>query len=134
MDKRVKKFAIGTVIAAAAGYVAGILTAPKSGKETREDIKDATVKTYHAAEKQLKALHTELNQLLDEGKKKADELKGTAQENMEKAMKAAKVAKEKAREVLSAVHEGSAEDKDLESAVKEARKAVDHLKTFHKKA
>ena len=57
MDKRVKKFAIGTVIAAAAGYVAGLLTAPKSGKETREDIKNTAVKTYKVAEKELKELH-----------------------------------------------------------------------------
>jgi gas vesicle protein len=77
MDKRVKKFAIGTVVAAAAGYIAGILTAPKSGKETREDLKDTAVRTYSAAEKQLKALHTELNQLLDQGRSKAGELKGT---------------------------------------------------------
>jgi gas vesicle protein len=33
------KFALGALIGAAAGFVAGILTAPKSGKETREDIK-----------------------------------------------------------------------------------------------
>lgn len=30
---------VGTLVAAAAGLVAGILTAPKSGKETRSDIK-----------------------------------------------------------------------------------------------
>ncbi len=34
-----KKIAIGTAIGLAAGYVTGILTAPKSGKETRQDIK-----------------------------------------------------------------------------------------------
>ena len=33
------KFALGAVIGAAAGVVAGILTAPKSGKETRADLK-----------------------------------------------------------------------------------------------
>ena len=31
--------AINTIFAAAAGFAAGILLAPKSGKETREDIK-----------------------------------------------------------------------------------------------
>lgn len=34
------KFAIGAIIGAAAGVVAGILTAPKSGKETRADLKN----------------------------------------------------------------------------------------------
>lgn len=133
MDKRTKKFAIGTVVAAAAGYVAGILTAPKSGKETREDIKDTAVKTYKTAEKELKALHTELSKLMDEAGKKAGELKGSAQKNLDKSVATAKVAKEKARELLSAVHEGDADDKDLGNAVKEAKKAAEHLKSFLKK-
>jgi gas vesicle protein len=33
------RFAVGAVIGAAAGIVAGVLTAPKSGRETRADIK-----------------------------------------------------------------------------------------------
>lgn len=133
MDKRTKKFAIGAVVAAAAGYVAGILTAPKSGKETRKDIKDTAVKTYTAAEKELKVLHTELNKLVGEASKKAGEVKGVVDKNLDKAVEAAKVAKEKARELLSAAHEGNAEDKDLDNAVKEAKKAADHLKSFLKK-
>lgn len=133
MDKRAKKFAIGAVVAAAAGYVAGILTAPKSGKETRKDIKDTAVRTYTAAEKELKVLHTELNKLMGEASKKANELKGSAKEGLDKATEAAKVAKEKARELLSAVHEGDADDKDLDNAVKEAKKAVEHLKSYLKK-
>lgn len=34
-----KKLALGAVIAAVAGVVAGTLMAPKSGKQTRSDIK-----------------------------------------------------------------------------------------------
>src|SRR6185369_1052017 len=125
MDKRTKRFAVGAVVAAAAGYVAGILTAPKSGKETRKDIKDTAVKTYKVAEKELKELHTELNKLLGEASRKAGELKGVAQKNFDKAVTGAKAAKEKARELLSAVHEGDAENRDLDQAVKEAKKAVE---------
>jgi gas vesicle protein len=33
------KFVLGTVLGAAAGVVAGVLTAPKSGQETRADLK-----------------------------------------------------------------------------------------------
>lgn len=133
MDKRTKRFAVGAVIAAAAGYVAGILTAPKSGKETREDIKETAVKTYKTAEKELKALHTELGKLVEEAGKKAHEFKGSAQKNLDKALVAAKEAKEKARQLLSAVHEGDAADQDLDLAVKEAKKAAAHLKSFLKK-
>lgn len=133
MSKNAKKFAVGAVLAAAAGYVAGILTAPKSGKETREDIKEGVEHGVAEAEKQLKKLHTELNQLMDEARSRGRELKGKAQEEMEKAVDAAKVVKEKTRELLSAVHEGDAEDKDLKRAVNEASKAVEHLKTYLKK-
>ncbi len=130
MDKRAKKFALGAVVAAAAGYVAGILTAPKSGKETREDIKDTAVRTYTAAEKELKVLHTELSKLVGEAGKKAGELQGAAQKNLDKAVDMAKAAKEKARDLLSAAHEGKAEDKDLSAAVQDAKKAAAHLKSF----
>ncbi len=130
MSKGTKKFAVGTVVAAAAGYVAGMLTAPKSGKETRDDIKRAAERTYGAAEKELKALHTELNKLMEQGRSKASELKGTAKDNLDKAIESAKTAKEKTRDLLSAVHEGDADDKDLKKAVEEANKAVEHLRSF----
>jgi len=131
--KAVKRFAIGTVVAAAAGYVAGILTAPKSGKDTRKDIKETVQRTYTMAEKQLKTLHTELTGLINQAKQKAGELKGTAQVSLEKAVGAAMMAKEKARELLSAVHEGDADDKELKKAIDDANSAVDHLKSFLKK-
>ena len=133
MDKRVRKFALGAIFAAIAGYLAGILTAPKSGKETRQDIKNTAKAAYTAAEKQLKTLHTELSRLLDEAKSKAENLKGDAKDNLDKAVTVAKQAKEKARELLSAVHEGDAEDDDLKKAIADAEKAVTHLRAFLKK-
>ncbi len=128
-----KKFAIGAVLAAAAGYVAGILTAPKSGKETREDIKEAAQKTVAEAEKRLKQLHTELAKLLNEAREKSAKLKGEAREELDKAVANAGLLKEKVRELLSAAHEGTAEDKDLQKAIKEVNQAVDHLKAYLKK-
>ena len=134
MDKRTKRIAIGTVVAAAAGYVAGILTAPKSGKETRQDIKDATNNAVAEAEKQLKKAHTELNTLLNEAKAEGAKLKGEALKDYEKAAATAKAVKEKTREVLSAIHEGDADDKNLQKAINEANKAVTHLKKYITKA
>jgi gas vesicle protein len=133
MKDSTKKFAIGTVIAGAVGYVAGILTAPKSGKETREDLKDAAGRALAEGEKQLKNLHTELADLLKEAQGAATKLKGEGREQLEKAMMAAATVKEKTRVLLSAAHEGTAEDKDLQKAIKEANKAVDHLKSYLKK-
>lgn len=127
---KTRKLAIGAVIAAGAGYVAGILTAPKSGKETRKDIQNAAIKAKTEGEKQLKHLHSELSDLLDAAEKKGKDLKKSAGEGYDKAVGVASEAKNKAREVLSAVHEGDVHDKDLKSAIAESKKAVDHLKQF----
>lgn len=56
--KKAQKFAVGMGVVAAAGVATGILIAPKSGKETREDLKNKAVKAVetikdsaaHAAE------------------------------------------------------------------------------------
>jgi gas vesicle protein len=127
-----KKLALGTALAAVVGYVAGILTAPKSGKETREDIKHATKTTIAEAEKHLKQLHTQMTQVLAEAQQKAAVLKGKALEELNAAISIAKNAKEKAREILSAVHEGQAGDKELKKAIADGSKALEHLKKFLK--
>lgn len=125
-----KKFAIGAMIAAVAGYIAGILTAPKSGKETRQDIKDTASKGMAEAEKQLKALHSELNKLIDETKDKAATLSGKTRDELQSLIEKARDSKEKAREMLSALHEGDAEDKDLKKAINDATKAIEHLRDY----
>lgn len=119
-----KKWALGAVVAGIGGYIAGILTAPKSGKETREDIKQEAVKIKSEAEKKLKELHTELDKVVKEGQGKADELKTNAQS----ALKAAEAAKAKVKEVLSNLHSGEADDSELAEAIKDATKALDNLK------
>ena len=133
MSKTVKKLALGTAFAGAAGYLAGILTAPKSGKETRGDIKDTAQRGITEAEKDLKKLHTELSQLLTEAKEKGTSVGGKTQKELTDLLTKAKDTKEKSREMLSVIHEGSAEDKDLRKAISDATKAVDHIKTYLKK-
>jgi gas vesicle protein len=130
MNKSTKRLALGTIFAAVAGYVTGILTAPKSVKETRQDIKTAAEQGMAEAEKQLKKLHTQMNDLLSEAKSRAATLKGSAQKELQDAIDKMTIAKEKARELLSALHEGGAEDKDLKKAIGDANKAIDHLRDF----
>jgi hypothetical protein len=43
--KAARKNVLGMCVAATAGVIAGIIIAPKSGKETREDLKKITVTT-----------------------------------------------------------------------------------------
>jgi len=127
------KIVLGTAIAAAAGYVAGILTAPKSGKETRQDIKDKAVETYAVAEKQLKKLHTELGQLIAQITEKAKDLREKGGNKFDDILSQSHKAKDKAREMLTSLHEGEAEDEDLKKAIAEATKAISNLRTFLEK-
>ncbi len=128
-----KKVAIGSTLAAAAGYVAGVLTAPKSGKKTRTDIKAATDKGVVEAEKDLKKVHNELNKIITESKVKREKVGVKAQKDLNGLLEKAKVTKQKALEVLVALKKGDAADKDLQKAVKDARDAIDHLKSYLKK-
>lgn len=130
---KAKKLAIGAAVAGAAGYVAGLLTAPKSGRETREDLKKAVDQGITEAEKQLKGLHTDLGKAVDEAKSRSEELSGKAQKELKDLVDRAKDTKEKVREVLSAIHEGDANDKDLKKAVADAKHSLAHLKDYLKK-
>lgn len=132
-QRNLRRLAIGSAVAGAVGYLAGLLTAPQSGKETRQDIKDSADKAQAEAEKELKKLHTDLDKALGQAKTNSDKLRGRARDELNDLTDKAGDSKEKVREMLSAVHEGEAEDKDLERAVKEANKALDHLKKYLKK-
>jgi gas vesicle protein len=128
-----KRVAIGSAIAGLLGYLAGILTAPKSGKETRKDIKDASATSVAAAEKELKKLHTELDSVIKQAKANGNKLGAKAKKELDALVVKAKDAKEKTREVLSAIHEGGAENKELDKAIKEANDSIEHLKQYLKK-
>jgi gas vesicle protein len=128
-----KRIAIGSGIAAAAGYIAGVLTAPKAGKQTRDDFKGFASKGMQTAEKDLKGLHTELGGLIDDFKKGSSNGNKRAQSEFTDIVEKAKDTKEKVREMISAIHEGGADDKDLERAVRDARAAIEHLRDYLKK-
>lgn len=128
-----KDIAVGALVAGAAGYVFGILTAPKSGKETRQDIKDAAVKAKKQAEHKLKDINDELNQLIERAGELAEQTKGKASQEFEKLREQAVEVRQKTREILSAIHEGEADDEDLQNAVNEVNKATEHLKNYLEK-
>lgn len=133
MKSNFKRLAIGTALAGAAGYLAGILTAPKSGRETRGDIKNVADARMADAEKQLKKLHTELTELLGQAKDGGVQLKGKAKDELDDLTAKASTAKQKVREIISALHEGDADNKDLQRALTEAQKSIKYLKAYLKK-
>lgn len=128
-----RKIAVGTAIAGAAGYVAGVLSAPGEGKKTRKKLKKTAEQNISELEKELKDLHTELGQLMDTAKKKGSKLSSQGDKNFTTAINNASGAKDKLRHVISSIHEGEATDKDLAKALEDAKHSLDHLKRFFKK-
>src|SRR5579864_1541218 len=91
-----RKIAIGAAVAGIAGYLTGILTAPKSGQETRQDIADKAVDIKQDGLNQLKSAQDELDQLLNSVKTKSVTLGSKAREEYNEAVVRAKDAKNKA--------------------------------------
>lgn len=127
-----RKLAIGTMIGGVTGYLAGILTAPKSGKETREDIADKAVDIKDDAADELEKLEDELSDLIGKTKSKTVALSAQAREEFNEAVIKAKDAQNKASNVLRAIKNGEAEDPELNKAVKQAKQAKKNLGKFLK--
>ena len=125
-----RKLAIGTALAGAVGYVTGILTAPKSGKETREDIADKAEDLKEGAEEQLQTAHDELNELIATAKNKSVALGSKARVEFNEAVVRAKDAQNKASHVLKAVRAGQADDPALNKAIKQAKQAKKNLSKY----
>ncbi len=127
-----KKIAIGAAVAGVAGYLAGILTAPKSGKETRQDIKRTANSVKIEAEKKLKELSVELNILITKGQVLAKREGAKAKAGLDAAVQQAQVAQQKVKEVISALKSGETDEPELKQAIADAKKARDNLVKYFK--
>jgi gas vesicle protein len=112
-----RKIAIGSVIAGGIGYLAGILTAPKSGKQTRKEIADTAENMVKDLEDQLRALSDELKDLIKSTKVKSVALSSGARAEFNEAVVRAKDAQNKATQVLKAAKAGEASDPELTSQI-----------------
>ncbi|MGA3150256.1 MAG: YtxH domain-containing protein [Candidatus Saccharimonadales bacterium] len=128
-----RKLALGTVVAGAVGYVTGILTAPKSGKATRQELAGTAEDVKKNAEQQLQDLNKDLNGLINETKKKTVALGAQARKEFDETVVKAKDAQNKASSVLKAVKAGEAEDPQLNRAIKQAKLAKKSLGKYLKK-
>ncbi len=128
----VRKLAIGSAIAGAVGYLAGVLTAPKSGKETRTDIANKAGDVKDSLVYQLSELNDELKELIKSAKDKTVSLSSSARAEFNEALIRAKDAQNKASLVLKAVKSGQASDPELNKAVKQAQLALKNLNKFLK--
>lgn len=131
-SETVKKVAIGSAIAGAVGYLAGILSAPKSGKQTRQDIADKASEVKGSAEDELQELNDELKDMIKKAKDKTISLGSTARAEYNETLIKAKDAQNKAGEVLKAVKDGGAANPELDKAVRQARQAAKNLGKYLK--
>jgi gas vesicle protein len=123
------KFIKGGILGALVGAVAGILFAPKSGKETREDLKQQATKAKSETEKQLKQLFQEVNEQVVHGKTKAQTLSAKAKSELEEVIDAAQPLQAKLKELISNVREGSdIDDSEVESTMDKARSAAESIR------
>lgn len=129
-DHTGRNIALGAAIAGAVGYLAGLLTAPQSGKETREDITGAAGDLKDSAEHQLTYLQAELQDTLKAAKSKTVALSGRAREEFNEATIKAKDAQNKVSVLLKALKAGEADDPELNKAIKQSKLAIKNLKKY----
>lgn len=131
--RKENKWALGAVVAVGIGFVAGILTAPRSGRQTREKLAQSASKARVDGEKQLKQLHSDLQNLIKEGEIKLKSSKAKANTELKKQLENSKKTKQKVKMIISAIHSGEATDPDLKDMLQEAKKAKTNLANFLKK-
>jgi gas vesicle protein len=85
-----KKMAASALIAGVAGYIGGILTAPKSGKDTRKQLAEEAEGLKDSTEEQLQRANEELKVLIKDAKTKTVSLSSQAKEEFNEALLRAK--------------------------------------------
>lgn len=102
--KKDNKFFLGMILGAAAGVVAGVFLAPKSGKETREDLKkqgkEAIETTKKVSKKAYLGAKTEGQKFFDKVFRKKNELEVEELGKIEDMKDAADEAKEAAESAV----------------------------------
>lgn len=68
------KFALGALFGAAVGVVAGFLSAPKSGKETRAELKEKTMKTKDEVSKKAEYVASKASDMAEDAKVKLQDV------------------------------------------------------------
>lgn len=121
-----KNIAGGALVGLAVGYVAGILTAPDSGKNTRNKIEKTANDTINEIEKQFKSLYKQSQDLID--KVLAENPK--VSKALDSAIEAVKDSQKKIKQIISSIKGDENINQDLNEAIKEAKLAIAHLSDF----
>jgi len=130
MKNNTKKWALGGILLASTSYLAGVLTAPKSGKSTRSIIKIKTYNTKMTTEKQLKIYYSQLNELIESGAAQINTIKLASDKDLNDLLSKAVVTKNLVRKVLNDIHDRGADNENLQNAGAEAKKSIQYLKKY----
>ena len=78
------KFLAGFIVGGALGAIAGILLAPKSGKETREMLVTSAKDAAQRADETVKQIQDKADSVVEEMQKKGDEIREKLQNLLDK--------------------------------------------------
>jgi gas vesicle protein len=117
-----RNFWKGTLVGVVLGAAAGILLAPKSGKETQEDIKRKVKGTYHDIQQRLEAMSEEMSGRVESLREAAKDLKGEAREESQELIRRADILKQDLRVSATNMAKSGAQTKDV--AVKEVKQLL----------
>jgi gas vesicle protein len=121
-NNNIKGFLIGFLAGGTVGAIIALLTAPKSGKEFRGDIKQKSEEYYDDAEKYLADAKNKANELINDAKSKSQDI-------LNAAGRVFKDAKAKTTDVLNSGKEKiETETERLKSSVKDGIDAYNEAK------
>jgi gas vesicle protein len=123
-----KSFVKGTMLGAVVAGVAALLLAPKSGKETRDDINRKVRGTYKDIQNKLEKMSDEMNGRVESLREAAKDLKGEAREESQELIRRAEVLKQDLRVSANNLKDSGTQTKDV--AVKEV-KSLDRKSGCH---
>ena len=127
-----KKFILGAVVGALAGAVTALLTAPKSGKETRVDIKDKATDLSQTALRDVRKLEGELNKRISDSKKALPHLVGDAKDELETLLKGAQNTKGRALKAIDSLKKGTKKKVD-ETLLEDMTEVITRLEVLEDK-
>jgi gas vesicle protein len=106
------------ILAAAGGFIAGVLLAPKSGKETREDIKQKATEYKGKAQDGLKEVKKGAHSVKGELAEGAQSARGIAKDTAEDLKQAANRVKEEATKRSQSIRE------DVNRTIEETKRST----------
>ncbi|MHB1864594.1 MAG: hypothetical protein ACYCPS_00290 [Candidatus Saccharimonadales bacterium] len=126
---KIKKLITGGFGLIALGYALGILTAPKSGKQTRKTLKNTNKNALPDIERDLKTIYSQTKTTLDKLATNNPELA----DRYKAAKRAADSSQEKIKQLLSAINGQDNVDEDLAKVLSDAKQVLADLNKYLKK-